>query len=272
MTTLLELGRQGKPITGIEVIDMHSHIGRAAFTIPDTTAEGIVEVMARTGVAVTVTTAMLPMSEAEYDAANARVLEATHTHAGRILGYYRPFPASPAVSLEEAGRRIDAGFVGLKLHNVNGFPYTHPSYTPYLEAANARRMPVLFHSWGQEEEFKQFRALSEQYPDLSLLLAHTGSNNVTEYERIGRECGNVYLELALSRTPRGLVARLVENVGADKVVWGSDICFISQAHQLGKVLGARMPEEDRAAVLGGNARRILDRVVAAEEPKQKGDF
>ena len=162
MTALLELGRQGKPITGIEVIDMHSHIGRAAFTIPDTTAEGIVEVMARTGVAVTVTTAMLPMSEAEYDAANAKVLEATHAHAGRILGYYRPFPSDPAVSIEEAGDRIDAGFVGLKLHNVNGFPYTHASYAPYLAAANGGEigMQHLLQATRREHQ-KVGRAVSE---------------------------------------------------------------------------------------------------------------
>ena len=261
MTTLLELGRRGEPITGIEVIDMHSHIGRAAFTIPDTTAGGIVEVMARTGVAVTVITAMLPMAEAEYEAANAEVLEAIRAYPGRILGYYRPFPSNPAVSMEEAARRIDEGFVGVKLHNINKFAYTSPAYVPYLAAANARRMPVLCHSWGDGEEFEQFRAIAADYPGVSLLLAHTGSVNEDEYIRIAGECENVYLELALSRAPRGLVARLAERAGVEKIVWGSDVCFINQAHQLGKVLGARISEEEKAAVLGGNARRILDRVV-----------
>ncbi|MBN2307388.1 MAG: amidohydrolase family protein, partial [Candidatus Hydrogenedentes bacterium] len=158
----------------------------------------------------------------------------------------------------EAG--LAAGATGLKLHNVNGVPYSSPAYEPAFALANERRMPILFHSWGQEAEFEQFREIARRYPDTALLLAHTGSKEEEEYVRVARDCDNVYLELALSACPRGLVKRLVDNAGAGKVVWGSDVCFINQAQQLGKVLGARIPDDDKERILSGNARRILSRV------------
>jgi len=259
-TTLLDQGRRGIPLTESAIIDIHSHIGRPPFSIPATTADSIVDVMARTGVVTTVITAMLPVSPRETDRANESVLEAVRAYPGRLLGYLRVCPASEPVALREAERQLDAGFTGLKLHNVNGTPYTHPAYMPFLAAANERRMPVLFHTWGQDEEFNQIRKLTARHPALSLLLAHSGSSQEKEYTRVARQHPRIYLELALSRSPRGLVDRLVEGAGADKVVWGSDVCFINQAHQLGKVLGATISEEQKIQVMSTNARLILERV------------
>jgi predicted TIM-barrel fold metal-dependent hydrolase len=46
-------------------------------------------------------------------------------------------------------------------------------------------------------------------------------------------------------------------VGAERIIWGSDITFLNQAHQLGRVIGADLSEEEKRLILGGNARRIL---------------
>ena len=67
----------------------------------------------------------------------------------------------------------------------------------------------------------------------------------------------------LFRSPRGVVRRLVDAVGAERITWGSDMVFFNIAHQLGKVLGADLSAEDQKKILGGNARRILDGRCAA---------
>ncbi len=260
MTTLLELGREGRPLTNYDITDMHGHLGRYASSIPEVTAESIVRVMARTGVARTVVAGMLPSTPHETEADNRRVLEAMREYPGRILGYLRVCPAAPKATPSEAEKLLAQGFVGLKLHNHIGVEYTHPAYEPYLAAANARRMPVLLHTWGQKDEFNQVRQLARRYPELSWLMAHAGCSSESQYCDIARSVKNVYLETALSMSPRGLVARLAERAGADKVVWGSDVCFINQAQQLGKILGAHLPEADKEAILSKNAQRILGRV------------
>jgi predicted TIM-barrel fold metal-dependent hydrolase len=100
--------------------------------------------------------------------------------------------------------------------------------------------------------------MARRYPAAIFLLAHTGAGDVTANISLIRECPNVYGDLAYSRSPRGMVRRLVDEVGADRIVWGSDMIFFNIAHQLGKVLGADLTDEGRAKILGGNARRILD--------------
>ena len=257
--TLLEQVRQGKPITGIEIIDIHAHLGRWGFSVPDVTPGGIVESMDRIGIAKTVVAPMPRISAEDASRGNREVFDAMRAYPGRLLGYVHFWPSSAEEVGAEMERCVEAGCTGVKLHNVNGFPYTHPAYAPALAVASERRMPVLVHTWAQEADFNQCREIAERYPGVSLLLAHSGSDNVEGYVRIARECDNVYLELAMSLSPRGLVQRLVEEAGVDKVVWGSDVCFLNQAQQLGKVVGADLSEQDKVKVLSTNAQRILAR-------------
>lgn len=260
METLLEQIRHGKPISGIEIIDMHAHIGRWGFSIPDVTAGGIVESMNRLGIAKTVAAPMPRMSAADAALGNLAVIEAVRAYPGRILGYAHFWPSSPEEVGAEMERCVAAGCTGVKLHNLNGIPYTDAAYAPALAIASERRMPVLLHTYGQETDFDQSREVARRYPGLSLLLAHSGADRVDDYVRIAREHANVYLELAMSLCPRGLLQRLIAGAGAEKVVWGSDVCFLNQAHQLGKFGGADLPEEVKVKVLFANAQRILAKV------------
>ena len=260
MSTLLELGRQGTPITGFEVIDMHAHIGRFAFSIPDTDCDSLVEVMDRTGVSRTAITYMPVFTLEDTERGNGLVHKALTKHPDRLMGYVYVTPDEPGKVEATVRRWLEAGFTGLKMHNMNGFPYTHPSYAPAFALANDLRRPVLLHTYGQDEEFDQCVILADQYPEISFLMAHAGAGNKERYAQLADEYDNLYLELAMSLSPRGLVAWFVEQVGADNIVWGSDICFLDQAQQIGKVLGAQLDDEDKKKILSDNALRILGRM------------
>ncbi len=94
-------------------------------------------------------------------------------------------------------------------------------------------------------------------------MAHSGAGlNEKGYIELACEHENIYLELAMSGSTPGLVDRLVAGAGAEKIVWGSDTYFINMAQQVGKVLGARLSEEQKRIVLSENAKRILGRVIA----------
>ena len=43
----------------------------------------------------------------------------------------------------------------------------------------------------------------------------------------------------------------------DKIVWGTDIVFMSGEQQLGKILFAGISPEDKVKILGANALRIF---------------
>lgn len=259
MKTLLDRGRDGECLAGLDITDLHGHLGRYAFGIPDLSVARVVAGMDRLGVARTLMSHMRCMSP---DTAwgNEEILAAMRAFPGRILGYASAWPVSAGAVRDEIARRLDQGFTGVKLHNTAGFPYTDPAYAPAFELANARRMPVLLHTWGGPAEFAQIRELSTTWPDTSLLLAHAGSADEAGYIAVARDCPNVYLDTTFSASPRGLVRRLVDGAGADRVVWGTDVLFLNQAQQIGKILGADLPEETKRAILSNNARRILERI------------
>ncbi len=262
MTSLLERARQGNPLNELDLSDLHGHIGYFNFGIPDLSLDGMVAAMDRIGIARIVCSHMRCMS-ADVAWGNDQVLLAMRRFPGRILGYFSVWPASAAAVREETGRCLAHPFTGLKLHNVNAFSYDDPAYEPAYEACARRCMPVLLHTWGEPREFQAVRALTARYPGLSFLLAHAGSTHEADYIAIARDCPNVYLDTALSASPRGLIERLARGAGADKVVWGSDSYFFSPAQQIGKVLGAALPDADKLKILSLNARRILARILPA---------
>ena len=57
----------------------------------------------------------------------------------------------------------------------------------------------------------------------------------------------------------------MRELGAERVIWGSDVGGRSFASQLAKVLSADIPDSAKELILGGNLRRLLAPVL-----KKKG--
>lgn len=55
----------------------------------------------------------------------------------------------------------------------------------------------------------------------------------------------------------GLVEMAVRELGAERVIYGSDAGGRSFATQLAKVYGAEISDADKKLILGGNLRRML---------------
>jgi predicted TIM-barrel fold metal-dependent hydrolase len=260
MSRLLRAGRVGERLGAGEIIDLHAHLGAYAFAIPDLSAAGMVASMDRLGVARTVVSHMACMS-AEAERGNRALQAAVQAPPGRLLAYVSVWPFSREWVRERAEHWLaQPGFVGVKIHNSTGFPYSDPAYEPLYALADARRLPVLLHTWGSAEEFTQIAALAARYPEAAFLLAHSGSNNEPGYVALARDHPHVYLDTTLSSVRRGLLERLVEAAGAAKIVWGSDVYFLNQAQQLGRVLGARLDDETKLQILGRNAAALLARL------------
>jgi len=54
-----------------------------------------------------------------------------------------------------------------------------------------------------------------------------------------------------------MIGEAVRGVGADRVLFGSDMPYLEPAVSLGKVLGAKIGEEEMEAILYGNAEAVL---------------
>lgn len=244
----------GQPLPLKGIMDLHTHMGRnIRFPIAGSDSDSMVRQMDRVGVERMVCAHQAVMS-AEVVFGNNEVLKAMKRHPGRILGYAGVFPVNDRLGIEEAKRCLEAGMVGVKMHSVNRIPYTSESYAAIWEFADAGRLPVLLHTWGQIDSLEP---VFSKYRKAQILLAHSGSTDVESYIRAARKFRNVYLELALSLSKYGLVEYFVEQVGSRKVVFGSDMPWISLGQQIGKVLFADITEAQKKDILVNNAARIL---------------
>jgi predicted TIM-barrel fold metal-dependent hydrolase len=170
-------------------------------------------------------------------------------------------------SLEEVRTRLAAGSVGLKLH-----PTVH-ELDPYLEIAADLGRPVACHSAPGDADPDFIRRLAERFPTVPVILYHTYLGPAEGRRRAAwhvREQPNLYLETSWCGWQA--VVELVETVGAERVLFGSDASVDGPHHYcrhppnvegretynqglvpLVRALGPRAARQ----VLGENARRLF---------------
>jgi len=78
---------------------------------------------------------------------------------------------------------------------------------------------------------------------------------------------NLYSDVAGSDPTAGYVEMAVRELGADRIIYGSDVGGRSFASQLGKVMGAQIPAAAREQILSGNLRRLMLPILLAKGVK-----
>jgi predicted TIM-barrel fold metal-dependent hydrolase len=94
---------------------------------------------------------------------------------------------------------------------------------------------------------------------VNIILGHAGVCGVGHRRAIAvaEQCPNVYLELCGSLTTGHWIRRIVDAVGAERVLFGSDFPFIELRYALGRIVFGELNPEELRLVLGANARRLL---------------
>lgn len=204
-----------------------------------------------------------PDPDPEYlHTANEEVFELVQQSRGRAHGlcYVNPryTDASLAEMEEWIGRR---GFVGLKL--LTAVHCHQPELDPLVEWCAARRVPVCQHTWlkatgngAGESTPMMFAELARRHPDAIMVMYHTGGDFVYG-AKAARGVENVYCDIGGADAVDGYLEQLVQHVGADRVLFGSDLPGRSLVSQLSKVIGARLSDADKEKILYANMAGIL---------------
>jgi predicted TIM-barrel fold metal-dependent hydrolase len=79
-----------------------------------------------------------------------------------------------------------------------------------------------------------------------------------------RGVNNLYSDLAGSDPTSGFVEMAVRELGAERVIYGSDVGGRSFASQLGKVRGAMIPQAARERILAANLRGLMMPILKAK--------
>ena len=190
---------------------------------------------------------------------------------GRLLTYLN---VQNANWREELDRCLGAGAIGVKLWtSFKGDDGSLDNAVELIREVGERGLPVLIHTFQKtqgnmpgEITVPEFATLAEACPDTQMIGAHAGGHWRHSLGVLRDRLPNAHVDVSGFYPERGLVEGLVEDVGAERVVFGSDLAGRTLAGQMAKVVFADLREDEKRAVFGDNAVRLFGLAEVAPEP------
>ncbi|MFC1716899.1 amidohydrolase family protein [Candidatus Poribacteria bacterium] len=257
-----ETAALGRALEGELVIDSHTHMGPYFnFHIPDNDAGSMMEVMDRLGVNLACTSPHVGITP-EFRMGNDMAAQAVQDHPGRFFGYITINGNYPDDIPEEIERCYSMGMRGFKIHpSLHGYPANGENLRPMWEFADEKGLPVLSHTWAGDGMCSPgiLGKLAEEYTNAQVILGHSGGTlaGYDEAVEVAKKQENVFLETCSSSVVYGMIERFVREVGADRILFGSDMPFVNANAQIGKILYAKIPDQDKRKILGLNMAGII---------------
>jgi hypothetical protein len=238
------------------VIDAHRHIGTGIEA--DVESQKLLADMSSNGVSMTVLVPSDFEIAVENQSGNDRVLKLAARHEGVLAGMATVNPWYGKKAIAELRRVAGNGAVGLKLHPLlQGFALCDPLVHPVIEAAQQLDLAVYAHTGSPPyAEPLQLAELARTFPDARFILGHGGSTDFKADALAAAQLAeNIVIETSWTLPERLL--RLVEVLGANRVMFGSDAPHSSLKLELANHRSASLDAASMAEVMGGTARRIL---------------
>jgi predicted TIM-barrel fold metal-dependent hydrolase len=253
---------------GLRIWDQHSHLGSVPGDTPEQRMTFLVKCMDRVGVERLILSQGYsddkhPNPPEQFRLENDRAMRAVKAFPDRAYGSVYLSPALPDFSMEELNRCVRDGPMVMIGELEADARCNVPAMDAIAEFAIANEVLILQHEWlkaggneaGESTPFDVVE-LAKRHPRLQIVCAHTGGNWEPAIRAI-RDTRNVYAGIAGSDPTAGFVEMAVRELGADRVIYGSDVGGRSFASQIAKVEGANISESDKELILAGNLRRLL---------------
>lgn len=164
------------------------------------------------------------------------------------------------------------GFI--KKYIVNG-PLTGVKMTSTIKASDRRLedfaallekydIPLLYHCWYKtvgkktfESDPKDITCLARKFPELRILCAHLTGCRYRGIQEI-KSCPNVFVDTSGSQPENGYLEYGIRELGADRILFGSDGPGRDFATQLARIDSIDMDEETRDKILYKNSLKFFE--------------
>ena len=194
--------------------------------------------------------------------ANDEVATIRQRYPDQVYTFAYVNPLNGEAALGELDRCVrEQGMVGMKLWIA--VRCIDPVLDPLMERCAAYGIPTLQHTWLKttgnypgESTPQDLVELARRHPRNILIMGHSGGD--WEYGfRCARHLENVYFDIGGGEANSGSIERAVDLVGAERILFGSDMPGRSLTSQLAKVLGAAIGDDAKEKILYRNALSIL---------------
>jgi predicted TIM-barrel fold metal-dependent hydrolase len=249
----------------IPILDSHGHLGtHVDFPSVKQSPDEMLAVMDHLNIEKLAVTSLLACyNDAPHG--NAQVDELLRRHPDRFLGYITVNPNPPGEGLHELERWKHFHSPPLiKFHpGLHKYPVTGPNYKPLWDYANQTHAIVLVHTWDSDPNCGplMFPAIARQIPNARILLGHSGVTwrGYMQSIEAAESAPNLFLELCGSQNHRLILEKCVDRVGAERILFGSDLPFLEASMTLGRVLTARIADAAKERILRYNFLELLER-------------
>ena len=248
-----EWGRTGRRPSGQRLLDCHGHLGRAShYHIPDGELADVVRELDRMGVEKAIVFPFSGIFGGDEAFGNECVASAVRRFPDRFLGLTL---VNPNRGRQEMMRELERGqemdLRGVKLiHVYQGVPDEHPLVDLACQWAHEHRQIILNHNWGSPAQLER---LVSTYPNACYLAGHT----TTAFSGLMERYDNIYVCTVPLHGPRDC-EQVVARIGADRLVFGSDLLDLPVSWGLGPILFARISPAEKRSILRDNLKRILE--------------
>ena len=264
--TIREEAYKGLPLS-CPVIDAHTHIGPYQLSAwhqkyDRTDTATVVKDMARLGIDCIVT---IPhqIVQGRMEEANTVAEQAIKDHPGKVYGYISIVPTCgmDAVKREISRCSKIEGFLGLKF--LPGYYHgelTAPEYQYAMDFADEVGCPILCHVWGDDPKHRDIDDALKKRHNMKFIIAHQGGGDVKHTRMtapIINGYENAYMELCGSMDNRFGVEDIVDMIGEDKVIFGTDSINLEPKYELGKVAFSPLDDSVKKKIFAENYLSIL---------------
>jgi uncharacterized protein len=247
----------------VGVLDCHGHLGtHVDFPAYQAEPEAMLAVMDHLNIERLAVTSTLACYN-DCPRGNAEVNALLERFPARFLGYVTVNPNPPGEALAELERWAHFHNPPLiKLHpGLHHYPVTGGHYGPIWDYANRTAAIVLVHTWDSDPNCGPllFPEVAKAYPRARILLGHSGVTWRGYHQAMAaaEQAPNLFLDLSGSQHHRLILERAVERLGAERILFGSDLPYLEASMTLAHVLTARIPEAARRLILRDNFLRLL---------------
>jgi len=261
-----------KPAHEIEAIDVHGHYGAFLNSKNDLvrrfrsgSLEAIVERGRLTNTAITVVsplTALMPRGDNDAVLGNEEAAEQIARYP--TIRFWVVIDPRKPQTFEQAQRILQMPeCVGIKIHpEEHVYPITLHGRNIFRFAAEQGAV-VLTHSGEENSLPEDFVPFLNEMPEARLILAHLGcgydgdpSHQVRAIQSSKHD--NIFVDTSsVQSTMPGLIEWAVAEIGAGKLLYGTDTPLYSAAMQRARIDTAEISETQKSLILRENALRLL---------------
>lgn len=263
---LMRAIRQGKPVP-TPIIDMHMHILHEGlhgagwhYRMHNGGPSGVFALIGRLGYYGGGIMSWNGVVSVDSAAGNGTVMQALDAAPPGYWGLANFDPThytqeELAVMIPEVYK--DKRFIGMKPYLHYGVPYHDPSYDIWWEYGNKHHLYGLLHS--TRSDLQEVETLAPKYPNVRWIIAHAGGSFRMADMAIAamKKFPNIYAEITLTPVHLGIIEYLIEGVGEDRILYGSDLPMRDPRQQLGWAVFTRLPLDVKKKLLGENALHVI---------------